>query len=207
MSLSCLKCGGTGILVDGTPCPDCSQELFNTVPIYTEVPSQYQGIKFDKSFLPMDMQKTYGEYMESLAKDIIENYMTFQKNMLICSRPNCGKTVWSYYLYSMLTSKGISIPPIRDIIEVRNVFNSFDNLELANSISSARIAIIRIPKDIQHWMFDTMLSVIERRVRMNGCTIFMYSGTYEDIKTFDRFDKMKYIKGAGSYNTVQVKSF
>ena len=115
--------------------------------------------------------------------------------MLICSRPNSGKTVWAYNLYSILSSKGYEIPTLRDIVEVRDILNSYSNKEEVNLISTARCAVIKIPRDLQPWMFDTISYLIERRVRNDGFTIFLFGGTEEDLK---------YI---GAYNTIKIESF
>lgn len=207
MSESCLKCSGTGIMANGEPCPDCAKENIKMIPVAYGVPAQYQGIKFDKSFLPEKEQKTYGTYMEELMETIVNDFAFYQKNHLICSRLNSGKTVWAYNLYSILTSKGYDIPPLKDIVEVRNILNSYTDKELAQLYSTARCALIRIPKDVQSWMFDTMSYIIERRVRSNGFTVFMYAGLESDLKLADRYERLKYLKGSGAYNTVYVKSF
>lgn len=207
MGIHCLKCGGTLRLANGEPCPDCvGKEI--SIPICDRVPTQYQGVKFDKSFLPAKMQNTYGEFMENLLEEIVNNYYTFQKNVMICSRPNSGKSIWAYNLISRLSSKGTTIPAIKDIIEARSILNSFkqDDEDIA-LFNKARLVILRIPTDIQPWMFDTVTYIIERRVRNNGVTIFLFGGTEEDLKLADRGNKLRYIRGSGSYNSVCIKSF
>ena len=178
MSQSCLMCGGTGkILPDGKPCPICSKEKLDNPPVVFGVPAQYQGIKFDKSFLPEKMQKYYGQYMEDL-------------------------------MDSQLTGMGINMPLLRDLAEVRNILNAYDaDVQEAQLFSTARCAIVRVPRDIQAWMFDCMSFIVERRVRSSGFTIFLYGGEESDLKNQDRFGKLKYLKGSGAYNTIQIKSF
>lgn len=207
MSSFCIKCGGTGRLVSGEPCPDCASEQVKMVPIVQGVPAQYQGVSFDKSFLPEKEQKEYGTFMEELLQTIINDLAFYQKNMIICSRPNSGKTVWAYNLYSLVTSKGYDMPPLKDVAEVRAILSSYDDKDMAQLFSSARCAVIKIPRDVQPWMFDTVASIIERRVRSDGFTIFLFGGTEQDLKAVDRFEKLKYLRGSGAYNTVYVKSF
>lgn len=177
------------------------------VPTVYGVPAQYQGIRFDKSFLPEKEQKEYGVFMEELLETIINDIAFYQKNLIICSRPNSGKTVWSYNLYSLVTAKGYEMPPLKDVTEVRNILNSYNDKELAQLFSTSRCAVIRIPRDVQAWMFDTIAYIIERRVRSDGFTIFMFGGTEADLKAVDRFEKLKYLRGSGAYNTVSIKSF
>ena len=51
MGLECLKCGGTGVLVNGDPCPDCIGENAKLVPIVQDIPVQYQDIYLYQIFL------------------------------------------------------------------------------------------------------------------------------------------------------------
>ena len=204
---TCLMCGGTGRLVSGDICPECSKSVNNTVPIAYGIPLQYQGVAFDKSFLPDKLQKPYGEFMENLLLEIISNSNIYQKNLLICNRPTSGKTVWAYNLYSHLISKGLSVAPIKDILEVRTILTSYGHAEEAELFSTARCAIVKIPRDIQPWTFDTMSTLIERRVRNNGFTIFIYGGQESDLKNQDKFNRLSEMKGSGAFNTVKLYSF
>lgn len=205
--MKCLRCDGTGILANGEPCPDCAKTILRMAPISYSVPAQYQGIMFDKSFLPEKEQKVYGTFMEELMSTIVSDYAFYQKNLLICNRPNSGKTVWAYNLYAILSDKGYEIPPLKDVTEVRSIITSFADRELANLYSTARCAIIKVPRDLQPWMFDSLSMIVERRVRNDGFTIFLYGGTEEDLKFADKYGKLRDIRGTGAYNTIEIKSF
>lgn len=204
---SCIKCAGTKKMANGDPCPICCKDDVETVPIVFDIPAQYQGVRFDKNFLPDKEQKSYGVFMEELLTTIINDLAFYQKNLLICSRPNSGKTVWSYSLYSIITSKGYEMPPIKDLVEVRSILNSYSELDKAQLYSTARCAVIRIPRDVQFWMFDTISYILERRVRSGGFTIFMFAGTIDELRQVDKYDRLKHLDGTGAYNTVEVKSF
>lgn len=207
MSRTCLICGGTKITAFGEPCPECTKNEAPASPVVAGIPTQYQGVAFDKSFLPNSMQEKYGTFMEELSRTIINDLPFYQKNMIICSRPNSGKTVWAYDLYAKMIAKGYKTPPLLDVVEVRDALNSYDNKDLSNLISTARCAIIKIPRDMQFWMFDTISYIIERRVRSNGFTIFLFGGTVEDLSNLDRNKTLSYLRGNGSYNTVRIESF
>lgn len=207
MADGCLICGGTLTDTFGKPCPVCTEASKRLTPIVAGIPAQYQGVTFDKSFLPSDLQNKYGQFMEELLITIINDIAFYQKNLIICSRPNSGKTIWTYNLYSELTAKGHHMPTLRDITEVRNILNSFDNKEESALFSKARCAVIKLPKDMQPWMFDTMSYIIERRVRNNGFTIFLFGGTLEELKQIDKYNRLGYLRGTGAYNTVQIESF
>ena len=207
MPQSCLICGGTLLTALGEPCPECCKERPLQAPVVKGIPIQYQGVRFDKSFLPNNMQSTYGKFMEELLETIVNDYAFYQKNLIICSRPNSGKTVWSYNLYAELTAKGYNLPPLKDIVEVKNILNSFDDVDMNTLFSTARCAIIKLPRDMQFWMFNSMSYIIERRVRNSGFTIFLFGGTVEELEQIDRDGCLKYLRGSGAYNTVKIESF
>lgn len=207
MAENCIQCGGTGTLVNGEPCPTCAKNIARIVPKAYGIPVQYQGVKFDKSFLPEKEQKEYGCFMEGLMQTILNDIPFYQKNMIICSRPNSGKTVWSYDLYANVVAMGFEMPPVKDIVEIKNILNGYTDKQEAQLFSTARCAVIRIPRDVQFWMLDTISYIVERRVRSDGFTIFMFAGTEEELKYADKNDKLKYIRGTGAYNTVQIVSF
>ena len=207
----CLDCGGTGILLDGNPCPKCSKILQSkAIKSFrgATVPMQYQGVQFDKSFLPMKMQKGYGEYMEDLLFTISNDYQMYQKNLLICSRPNSGKTVWAYNLIMILSDKGYEIPTLLDLMSVREHLNyKSADTDLQHQVTHSRGLIVRIPADIQFWMFGIIQSIIERRVAHNGFTVFLYSGDYSNLKDADKNHVLDYLLGTGSFHSIRLEDF
>ena len=207
----CLKCGDTGTLVDGSPCPICKDKIISKAMRgrnIAAVPTQYQGVSFDKSFLPFDEQKKYGAFMEDLLHTIYADCGLYQKNYLICSRPNSGKTVWGYTLITMLADKGFYLPPIMDLVAIRDVLNySTRDAEMSEAVQSSRGLIVRVPADAQFWMLDIILYILERRVARNGFTIFLYNGKYEQLKQCDKNDKLPYIIGSGAWHTVKLEDF
>lgn len=207
MNMHCLMCAGSGKIIGGKPCPECSGKEKKSVPLAHGIPLQYQGITFDKEFLPEKLKKPYGEFMENLLTEITENVNIYQKNLLICSKPNSGKTIWAYNIYAYAINKGITMAPVKDILEIRNILNSYSYNPELEMIAEARGMIVKIPKDIQPWIFDSISTLIERRVRNNGFTIFLYGGQEEDLKQSDRNGRLSEIKGNGSFNTLRVYNF
>lgn len=204
---SCLICGGTLKTALGEPCPECCKELPKMSPVVAGIPAQYQGVRFDKSFLPHELQKNYGEFMEELLATVIHDIAFYQKNMLICCRPNSGKTVWAYSLYAELIAKGYKTPPLMDIVEARDLMNSYSDKDGNTLLSKARCVIIKLPRDMQFWMFNSISYIIERRVRGGGFTIFLYGGTIEELTQLDKDNCLSWLRGSGAYNSVKVESF
>ncbi len=196
-------------MCDGKPCPNCTKDQYKIVPIVYGVPSQYQGVAFDKSFLPEHMQEKYGTFMESLLNEITTGIMTFQKNMLIAARPNCGKTIWFYNLYSKLQSKGYNIPLLRDVLEIRDMMQSptKENMEYMENFNKARIAICKVSQDSPPWVIDIIQSIVSRRVRNNGCTIFLFDGDFYEFEKKCQISKVISLKGSGAYNTLYIQQF
>lgn len=212
MSETCLICGGQGLDLDGNPCPECATKRLKMMSkSYSAalIPFQYQGLEFDKSFLPQALQSTYGAYMEDLLKTISIDYAMYQRNLLICSRPNSGKTVWAYNLINILYDRGFNVPTIQDLVSLRDVINhrNYNTTELYEAVTESRGLVVRIPADVQFWMFDIVQSVLEKRVAKNGFTIFLYSDSYERLKDADKYNKLQYIVGSGSYHTIKIEDF
>lgn len=208
MERICLKCGGTGVLVSGELCDcGCTQEL--QLPTMLKVPIQYQGVRFDKGLVRSDLGSSYASYLDGIVRDITSSVLTFNKNICICSPPNSSKSVLAYTIYGLLFAKGYEIPKLMDIMEIRPVMMSLysNDASLVTLISSAPVMFVKLPMDTPPRMAETMSMLIERRVRNNASTIFLYSGTKDDMFAQDTFGKLKQLSGDGSYNSIEFKSW
>ena len=204
--MGCVRCGNSGIRNDKSIC-DCEYGKMRKPKIkIVGIPSQYQNLVFDKDFLNPALPRKYGEFMESLYDEILENILFYQKNHLICMKPNSGKNIWTYSLITAISERGFSVPQLRDIYEVQEILQS-GNAEEIQLYTTSRCCFIKIPRYLQPWMFDVMSIVTERRVRNNGFTIYLYSGSYEELQESDKYGRLKYMVGSGAYNTMLVKSF
>lgn len=205
----CLVCGGTGLKVDGTVC-DCgclTHEL--NLPTSIKIPLQYQGVRYDRSFLKSGLRGTLGLFMERLLEDCIKNMQVFCKNYVICAAPNSGKTVWAYSLYSEMYSRGLEVVDLMDLMEVREAMLNYyyEDRDKVILISTVKYLVIKLPLDLPNKFPETMSTVLERRVRNSGSTFFLFSGTKEDLLQQDRFGKLKSMIGDGAFNTVDVVAF
>lgn len=206
MMSTCIRCGGTGVLISGEPC-DCGvKEAFET-PICLSVPVQYQGVQFSKELVNTDLHPSYGSFMESLLHDCISGKM--YKNYIVCAPPNSGKTVWAYTVYGHLFAKGVAIPEIMDLMQVREVFLDYynDDKRSLELLSTAPIAVIRLPWDLPNRFPETISTIVERRVRANCSTIFLFNGSKFDLSAKDSFGKLRRMEGDGSFNSICIKSW
>lgn len=203
--VKCYKCGNTGIKADMTPC-DCEYSKITDLPYIAEIPSQYQNAQFSKDLLPDYIDKSYGYKLESLLNDI-KNNLYECRNIIICSPPNTGKTIFAYTVYSYLYSKGIKMPPIIDILEVRRHMNSVYQTDELSAIKNSLLAIFKIPLDVPTRFAENILSILDMRVTSGSSTIFLFSGTEQDLLSLDKFEKFKYLIGDGSYHSLRVISY
>lgn len=206
---ACLSCGGTGIDALGNPCScGCSKNEV-ILPTSLKIPMQYQSVKYDKAFIRSELQGTLGVFMERLLENAVSNLYTFHTNYIICAPANSGKTVWAYNLYGRLYAKGIAMPDLMDLMQVRKILLNYYNedKEQEKLINSAKLMVVKLPQDLPDKFPETISMIIERRVRNNCSTFFLYNGSRKDLLAQDRFGKMKYLEGDGAYNTVCIESF
>lgn len=206
--MSCLKCGDTGILANGERC-DCGINEEMILPTFIEIPLQYQCVRFNEQLLPKKIHPSYGSYMSKLMRDCTKDQHLFHKNVLICSPPNTGKTVFAYTVYSNLYAKGFIVPELLDIIEIREVLINLysENKNRVEAINKTPILFVKIPQDLPTRFPETVSMIIERRVRKGYSTIFLFSGSKEDLIAQDRFGKLQALLGDGSYNSIELVSW
>lgn len=202
----CLKCGGTGIDIDGNIC-ECvvvDAEQSNNLPELLEVPDAYRGNRFSRHMISSDMISAYGAFLESTLKDIICN--VFDINMIICSPPNRAKTVFAYNVYSLLKNKGMNIPEVMDIIQVRDIMNkpTKETLSLLDKINNSRYAIFRIPMDLPYNFASIISNIVTRRVSAGGKTIFISNNSKAMLLSNDKTGRLVHMLGDGSYQTLKV---
>ena len=204
----CLKCGGTGVRSDGSAC-DCGVVQKIIIPKYLAIPSQYQSVRFDRSFLSSSLQDSYGSFMEKLVSECVERPNQMNRNLLICAPPNSGKTVFAYTVYGMLYAKGVRTLRFMDIVEARQTLLDYYNtdLEMLELFNQTPIVILKIPMDVPPRFPEIIGTIIERRVRSGHSTIFLYDGTGDDLLAQDRFGKLKSFLGDGSYHSIELKSW
>ena len=207
---SCIKCAGSGKMGNGEIC-DCGAQLQKEVylPKCLNIPIQYQSVKYSKRFLRESQQNTLGVFMEALLTEITNNLHTFNKNYIICAPPNSGKTVWAYNIYSTLFSKGINVPEIMDLMQVREIMLNYysEYADKQQLINESKIMIVKLPMDLPNKFPETISTIIDRRVRNSCSTIFLFNGSKNDLLNQDRFNKLEYMLGDGAFNSICIESF
>ena len=71
----------------------------------------------------------------------------------------------------------------------------------------SRCLIVKLPRLLEPWSYDMIEMLIEKRVRKNGFTIFLYPGSSADIEMQDKFKHFIPLIGDGTFNSIHVYSF
>lgn len=207
--VKCLKCNDTGICVDGSKC-DCQSHGEIALPVVLEIPAIYQSVEFSANLVPMKMDKSYGIVLQDII-EVVKSKGRYPTNLLICSPPNTGKTVFAYTIYGAQYMRGLPMCEIMDLIEAKELLlsNSYDEKIQANKdkMITCPLAIIKIPLDLPNKFAETMSTILERRVRKGGVTFYLYGGSIYDLQNQDRFGVLKNILRDGSYNSLKVLSY
>ncbi|MCM1215089.1 MAG: hypothetical protein NC548_11280 [Lachnospiraceae bacterium] len=210
----CIKCGNSGQDVDGNPCT-CKYRVIN---FYEEVscidiPEQYRGITFNKALLPLDMPESYGDYLTDLHDSIIRMRWR-HRNVCLCSPVAHGKSVMAYSCIEQLFRKGIPTFPVFDVLEIKRILIDTDlcrkllyEVNNPEYLTTAPYVFIKIPRVPTWEIYDTAASILDRRVRRDNVTIFLYDGSWEQLIHGDRFNVLAGLQGDGTYNTLDIKSW
>ena len=207
--IKCLKCGDTGITVDGKQC-DCKEHGDLNLPVVLEVPVQYQNVKFSSSLVPMNLPKEYGVELEKIVEHI-NTKGKYSNNLLICSPPLSGKTVFAYSIYKCQYMHSIPMSEIIDLLEAKELLynNSYDLefIEKKELFINCPVAVVKIPMLLPNRFAETISSIIERRIRKNGITIFLSNLKVDELYFQDKQEILKSIVRDGSYGSIKVMNY
>ena len=215
MSSYCVKCGGTHRNpLTGMPC-DCvwDADTFFSGVSCVSIPEQYQGIVFNKALVPTDVGDKYADALSDLYTNIVT--MRWQShNLLLCSPHQHSKTILAYSSIERLFRASVPTFPVYDIMELRNIITAVDcgrepsyKVDNVENLVEAPYVFVKLPMYPTWECFDTMNTLLSRRVRRGNSTIFLYSGTWGQLIYGDRSGMLQQVRGDGSYSTIEVKSF
>lgn len=210
----CPKCGNSGLDINNNPC-DCewrAESFYETVSCM-DIPEQYRGILFDRFLLPKDVPDTYGEYMQKLHDSILDRKVRAH-NYCICSPVAHGKTIMAYSCIEQLFRIGVPTFPIFDVLEIKRILMDIDFCrqpfhEVTNpeNLYKSPYLFVKIPRVVTWEVLDTMVLILDRRVRRNNSTIFLFEGTWDQLMLRDKNSVFTALRGDGTYNTVEVSSW
>lgn len=202
----CAKCGGTGILLNGEMC-DCAKTVpdFYSDSACFEIPEQYRDVVFTEELVPDNWSGSYRKFLSKLHTDISTMSVT-SRNWLICSPPKHAKTIFVYATMRRLFRANIGVYPLNDILEIKNKILEYD-VESDEELFKVPYLFIRIPALLNSEVFELCSMLLDRRVRKNLSTVFIFNGSWERICAADKYGAFTPYKGDGSYCTYSVNSW
>lgn len=200
----CPECGGKGTRPDGTVC-SCkldSDAIFAEIR-GVEVPEQYQGLFFDAALVPSDLSPAYAPTLDKLHREITTQSMRHH-NVVVCSPPQHSKSVWAYSCIQNLWRQRAPVMPIKDLLEIGRMMHEFSDTDDWYEVP---YLFLKIPTEVTQSIRATMVTVLDRRVRRGGSTIFIYNGSWGMLTYDDKFSTTKSLQGDGSFHSLDVVSF
>lgn len=213
-STYCPKCGGSGYLLDNTPC-DCrmhESDLYDGVDCL-EIPETYRTVKFNELLLPNSMGEAYRAFMKNLYGQLISLRWKC-KNAVICSPMQTGKSVLAYSVIQELFRKDIPVIPIYDVLEIKRIMldieynrNKSMGLDTPSLLYEVPYVFAIIPPMLTYDTYDAAAMLVARRVRRGLSTILFYEGNWNQLISNDSKGSLKNMKGDGTLTTVEVNSW
>lgn len=210
----CYKCCNEGLDIDGNIC-ECRlnvKSFYDTVSCL-DIPEQYRGIQFNKMLVAKDMPEAYAEYLDSIHQEICSNRWK-NHNLCLCSPTAKSKTILAYSCMESLFRHGVEIFPLYDVLELKRIMLDMDlcrqqlyGTENPEKLFTAALVFIRIPRVITWEIYDTMVTILDRRVRRGNSTIFLYNGSWEQLIKLDKMNVLAGLLGDGSYNSIENKTW
>lgn len=210
----CGDCANKGILLDGSVC-HCRvnvQSYYDRVDCL-DIPEQYRNIPFNKLMLPKDLNVAYGRFLEDTHNKILQRQYKYC-NLIVCSPTNHGKTIWAYSILEGLFRAGIPTFPLMDVLELKRILIDMDlsrkqmyEVDKPERMFTVPYLICKIPR-IPTWeVYDTVLTLIDRRTRRDNSTIFLFEGSWHDLTNSDKKGLLVNIIGDGTYGTLKVQNW
>lgn len=214
MSNYCPLCGNTGIDINGNPCT-CRiniKSFYDRVSCL-DIPEQYRGVKFNKLLVPNDIDESYANYLQTVHDDIIKmSWIT--KNAILCSPINHSKSILAYSCIESLFRQGVPTFPIFDVLELKRILTDldlgkqpfYDVIEPERALT-VPILFVKIPRVVSYDVYDSAALLLDRRVRRNNSTIFIFDGTWNQLIFKDKQGIISGLAGDGTFGSLIVKSY
>lgn len=200
----CPKCGGSGITLDGSRC-ECSltiQDVYTEVSCL-EIPEQYRSINLVKELIPDIGKGSYRNFLDDLHTRL-SSLDERGVNHIICAPPRHSKTIFAYATMRRLFKSGIDVVSLYDLYEMKNMLLTAQENDPLHTVP---VLFVKFPPMLNAEVFQTAALLLDRRVRRGNGTIFLYNGTWDNLKRADKFENFTPYAGDGSFCTVAVHSW
>lgn len=215
----CSECGNTGIIFEtGERCV-CKRgegSVFENESVCLCVPEQYRNVRFSSALLPSSLGAHYIRFMDDLHRDVI-NYKWKNRNLFLSSPPQTGKKILAYSALEALYRKGTKIFPLYDVMEIRRIMQDLDynksipelvEMDIEpSSLYTVPYLFVEMPTEVGFAVFDTLNTLLGRRLRRNGDTFVLSELSWKYIAEADKKGSFAKLVGDGSFGTLENKTF
>lgn len=227
----CPTCGGAPM--KGKTCPTCgsgsksvdlTQMEETPVEVMEElfIPSKYRQDKFVISKLKSSHEnlignKSFEQYTKLLDSVLgrINNGVLEKASLYISAPSGFGKETFAYTALQLAKSRGLTVFPYLDLMEVSRLISAYDNGKMQDPIVKdikftdtdlyrSEVCILKVPhNNVSMNNYKVLLQVIDRRSRRGLPTILLsrYKFNY-----FTALDYSEETKGILSYNNPSPKN-
>ena len=210
----CTKCMNTGVDIDNNPC-ECrvnAKSFYESVSCL-DIPAQYRGVHFNEALVPKDLSESYTNFLQNISNEVSAGRIP-KKNMFICSPISHSKSVLAYSCIELLFRSGIPTFPLYDVLELKRMLMDFDlgrkqtyDIDKPELIVSVPLLFVKVPRVTSWEVFDAIAMLLDRRVRRNNTTIFIYDGNWGQLVYNDKQNILTGLMGDGHFNSFEVKSW
>ena len=210
----CVKCGNTGIDIDGEPC-SCrfnAKSFFDAVSCL-DIPQQYQGVQFNKALVPKDMDESYANFLQSVYDTVFAGKW-LHRNVVIASPIMHSKTILAYSCIEVMFRANIPTFPVYDVLELYRMLVDMDlgkksiyDIENPVLIVDVPLLFVKIPRNTSWAVYDGIAMILDRRVRRGNSTIFIYDGSWSLLVANDNNGILTGLMGDGNFGSLEVRNF
>lgn len=214
----CSKCDMSGYMMDGSIC-DCQwgqkikeQKLEQYKKEQKEdiirkgiIPDNY-GEEFCGEFIREPYNDTLGEYLDNIHQYIKTNKV-IPKNILVCSPPRTGKTVFQYSIISWAINNNVNYCKPLFISDISNMINDKSQIENMSKIMTTPIVFVNIDESVVLGFVDIISTIISKRVNIGYSTMFFSASDYNALCKKPTGSKLRELKGDGLYKSIDIQNF
>lgn len=210
----CPDCGNTGVDIEGNVC-HCrfnAKTFYDTVSCF-DVPEQYRGLRFNGSLVASDMPTGYVNLLQDIQDKITLGRWEY-KNVVLASPIGRSKTILAYSCLEQLFRDGCETFPVFDVLELKRMLLDMDlcrpsvyDIPDPQRILTVPVLFTKIPRYGSWEVYDTITTLLDRRVRRGNSTIFIYDGSWAELTRNDKKGTLTGLMGDGYYNTLDVQSW
>lgn len=207
----CTKCANSGVYLGEICTCRFNPNTFFRAVACLDVPEQYRGLTFSTALLPDDIATDYKTDMNDIYA-LLSTGKGMNHNYLLCSPHKHGKTVFAYACMERMFRGGLTVFPLCDVMELRRLMRELDmgkpvtlNVREPENLWKATTIFVKIPTYPTWEVFDTMSTLVSRRVRNGGSVCFLYSGDYRFLIKNDSAEYISSSRGDGAFSTLDVK--